>query len=233
MSERGCIGEHPWTGGTDFRPLRVTAHIIEEIAEQSIGDIMLDALLTKAIAIRDGLPPASADAWHRVGLPIARSACGRIILASNCHGARVATELLHAHKRFPTAEALNYGDVRLGRIRIDAGPDRSYRMPFPFAYLKGEQLAWWCVGDRLEIQRLLDDWIGYIGRKRAHWHGHVVEWVVDECEPWDGFPVMRDGLPLRPLPLDWPGLREDAEVALRNLVPPYWRHTDEEPCAVP
>ena len=55
---------------------------------------------------------------------------------------------------------------------------------------------------------------------------------MKECEPWDGFPVMRDGKPLRPLPPDWPGL-VDPEMGYSCVTYPYWLAEAEDVCAVP
>ena len=106
-------------------------------------------------------------------------------------------------------------------------------MPLETMHLRGDAMTWWCIGDREEIASLLRGCIGYLGKRRAVGHGPIARWEVEPCETWEGFPVVRAGRPLRPLPLDWPGLASEPETAYRVLAPPYWRRNREELCAVP
>jgi CRISPR type IV-associated protein Csf3 len=125
----------------------------------------------------------------------------------------------------------------LRHIRINAGPCKSYRIPLETRHLEEDRLTWWCVGDASAIRDLLG-WITYLGKKRSVGLGKVRRWTVEPCvPPWgDGFPVVRDGQPMRSLPPDWPGLADDVERAYRVLGcvdGPYWDKTREEICAVP
>lgn len=74
--------------------------------------------------------------------------------------------------------------------------------------------------------------VTHLGKRRAVGLGRVERWEVLPCEPWEGFPVLRDGRPLRPLPTDWPGLVE-YDLGLRTLSYPYWDSSRRVECAVP
>lgn len=211
-------------------PLHVVAHLRGAIVAQS-ANLMLDALLASAVAKRDGIPPHPIV---DIQIPIARSECGRVHLASQGVSHDEEHEVRHINKRFPLAEACLMGNPKLNRINMGGGASRSYRIPLDTCHLVDDMIQWWAIGDAAEVEALLTGWVGYLGRKRGVGLGKVVHWHVEECEPWGpGFPVVRDMQPMRPLPVDWPGMAGDVELAMRCLAPPYWRRADEETCAVP
>ncbi len=66
--------------------------------------------------------------------------------------------------------------------------------------------------------------------------GRVIAWAVREMrddELWPGFPVLRDGMPMRNLPADYPGLSDQAQLSQGTLTYPYWTRWLEVPIAVP
>lgn len=216
-------------------PISVTATLRGAIVDRS-KSLMLDALLTHAVAMRDGLEPLAIDhrgpAWLEI--PIARSECGRVWLCSQGIAADEDHELRYKQQRFPLAEAQMFGAPQLRRVNMSSGPSRSYRIPMDTVHLRDDEIRWYAIGDATAVETLLVGWVGYLGHRRAVGLGQVAHWHVETMAgTWDGFPVARDGLPLRPLPTDWPGLSEEAERAYRCLAPPYWRRAEEEPCVVP
>ena len=214
-----------------MKPLHVVAHLRGAIADKSKA-LMLDALLMHAAATRDGLPPPPPI--RDIEIPIARSACGRVFLASQGISKDGEHEHRWKNRRAPILEMQLLGDAKLRRINLQGGPNRSYRIPLDTVHLEDDEIHWYAVGDESAVEALLVGWVGYLGHRRGVGLGKVAHWHVETmAEPWEGFPVMRDGFPLRPLPLDWPGLDGGAEQALRCLAPPYWRRTSEELCAVP
>ena len=118
------------------------------------------------------------------------------------------------------------------RVQINAGAQKSYRIPLHLTLMRDNRLVWYAMGDADRIAFLLQ-LVLHLGKRRAVGHGRVMRWAVEPCEPWPGFPVLRDGQPLRPLPLDWPGLATDAERRYCRATFPYWRRVDEVACAVP
>jgi len=194
---------------------------------------MLDGLLAWATALRDGLPLAlTASEAQDIDLPLARSPCGRLWLCSQGSAEVEAAELRYTNKRPAIEQFQTLAEPKMKRVDIGAGANKGYRIPRPVSYLVDDRITWWAIGDTKEVRSLLD-LVTHIGKKRSVGWGRVVEWAVDTIEPWKGFPVLRGGLPLRPLPLDWLGLVPEPSTAYRNLVPPYWRHETEELCAAP
>lgn len=220
--------------GRRVTPLRVTACVPQQIAIPR-GGIALDALLASQVAMRIGLPPpASAADCVPIKIPVAVSECGRFHLASFSLGELHEFDVRFVNRRAPIEQYQTLGP-RTGRVQITAGPDKSYRIPLETGHVQGEVLLWYCVGQADEIRELLTT-VTHLGKKRGVGLGRVESWDVSQCEPWgEGFPVARDGNPLRPLPPDWPGLTTVASEyrVLGCVSGPYWDHAREELCAVP
>lgn len=212
-------------------PLHVVADLVGPIALPH-GPMALDALLAWAEAARDGLPPPSVGEVVPVEIPVAREPAGRFHLCSFSVAETECHEHRWVNRRFPLAEAQDFGDKKLHRIQITAGQCKSYRLPLETQWLKYDRLRWWLIGNADGVRELLA-LVTYLGKKRSVGLGRVRRWTVEPCDPWgDGFPVVRDGRALRTLPQDWPGLA-DPEIAYRVLTYPYWDHAREEMCAVP
>lgn len=213
-----------------MEPLRILARLVGPISLRS-GSLRLDSLLMAAVAIRDGLPPASIE-MRPIEIPVALEPGGRFHLASFATPRFDRHEVRYINRRFPIAEAQALAEPKFRRIDISAGAQKSYRLPSEVAWAERDELEWYCVGDRRGVGDLLG-LISYLGHKRSVGRGKVQRWTVEPVEPWgDGFPVVRDGKPLRALPPDWPGL-QDPMIAYAVMTPPYWEHHREEPCAVP
>lgn len=202
-------------------PLRVEALIAGGICLPG-APIALDALLCAAYAAREGLdPPASPADCTDLPIPLAEER--GVYLASFASFEVAAREGEYTNRRFPLSEAQEMGDAKLRRIQVTAGPSKSYRLPRERLHLVDDRITWWCLGDADGVRDLLG-WVHYLGRKRAVGLGRVRAWSVEPCEPWPGFPVLRDGMPLRSLPLDWPEVSPEADRAMMVLRPPYWAH---------
>lgn len=213
-------------------PIEVTAHLHGQVCLQN-GPIALDGLLAAAVALRDQLPPPlSVHDIVPIEIPIQREPAGQFHLASVSHYQVEAEDLRHVNLRPPIYEAQALGEARLKRMDISAGRSKGWRIPLATMHVVEDQLRWWCIGDHQGIVDLLA-LVPHIGKKRAVGLGAVERWDVRPCEPWDGFPVLRDGLPLRPLPLTWRGLSEAADRGMANRTYPYWLRAREQPSAVP
>lgn len=217
-----------------MQPLMVTAQIRGPISLPH-GPIALDGLLAWAMAQRDEMPPAlTAVETLPIEIPVEREPQGRFHLASSSIGTWEAHEHRWVNRRFPVGEAQSMGNAQCRAIKITAGRCKSFRLPLEAGHMTHDTLTWFCSGMEDEVRALLVGWVAALGKKRGVGLGRVREWKVEICEPWgDGFPVMRDGMPLRPLPVDWPGLAPGCEQAWHTLTYPYWDHTAEELCAVP
>ena len=217
---------------TLYEPLKVTAKLRGAVSMPN-DPIALDALLGAAVCQRDDIAPAlTAAACVPLKLPVQRSPCGRFNLASVAHYEVESHENHWINRRFPIDVAQAVGEPELRRVRIGAGPSKSYRLPLDTTHLRNDLVTWWCMGEPIEIADLLS-LISYLGKKRSVGIGHVAQWNVERVEPWPGFPVLRDGVPLRSLPADYPGVLPDAEQAYKTIEPPYWDRTREVLCVVP
>lgn len=203
-----------------MEPLRVTARLRGALVNPA-NRVALDALLAAAVAIRDELPPVRcAEDLTPVEIPLALSACGRFYLASLSHQLVEERQLTHMAKPTIIRDFIDHCGPK-GTIQIGAGINKAWRIPMELGHLERDELAWWCIGDADGIRALLA-LVHHIGKKRAHGRGEVAEWRVEPCESWgDGFPVLRDGVPQRPLPRHHEGVASGspARAALR---PPYW-----------
>lgn len=212
-------------------PLRVTARTRGGIALPS-GALALDALLASAVAMRDALPPVSVGGVTPIEIPVQREPAGRFHLASFAMVRFDGFDLRWVNRRFPLPEAQALAGPRLKRIQISTGPCKSFRIPMESGHPAGDLLEWWCLGEEEPIRALLA-LVTHLGKRRGVGSGQVAEWTVKRCDSWgDGFPVVRDGRALRPLPLDWPGLVAPT-AGYRCLTYPYWERTREEMVAVP
>jgi CRISPR type IV-associated protein Csf3 len=101
------------------------------------------------------------------------------------------------------------------------GPNKAYRIPREIGIPRGGKVEAYCIGDREKIIALLS-WVTHLGKQTSVGHGEVIEWEVLPCESWQGFPVVKEGKPLRRLPPDWPGLEEPFAREYGTLSYPYW-----------
>lgn len=209
--------------------LEVVAHIPGQIALPN-SPLALDALLASQVAARNALPPpATADDCVAKEIPVQREPKGRFHLCSFSVGRLVEHDIRFINRRAPVERYQQYGVT--GRVQIQGGPDKSYRIPLEVGFVEDARLTWWCIGDRAQVEDLLSG-VLFLGKKRNVGLGKVERWSVEPCDTWPGFPVVRDGAPLRPLPLDWPGL-VDPPQAFRTLTYPYWDHSKEVLAACP
>lgn len=212
-------------------PLIITAKLAGPVA-MPIGTIALDALLAWAVATHDQLVPAyTADEVVPIEIPVQREPAGRFHLCSFSVSKTEMYEARFVQRRPVIAEAQMLGPS-IKRIQINAGPSKAYRVPMETRHLRRDTLDWYCIGDRTGIEKLLG-MVTHLGKRRGVGLGEVRKWTVKRTTPWpDGFPVVMNGRPLRPLPPDWPGLKI-WRTAFRTLTYPYWLVEREQLCAVP
>lgn len=209
-------------------PLRVTARILGAIAMPN-DPIALDALLAAAVATRDCLPPPDCGITP-IEVPIAREPARRFHLASQAQYAFEGYDVRWVNRRFPIDRAQEMATAKVRTIRITSGPAKSYRIPLESGRLINDRIDWYCIGEGDEIRALLQ-FVTHLGKRRAVGLGRVESWEVEPIHPWEGFPVLRDGVPLRPLPIDWPGLGKHRRE-YRTLTYPYWDNAQRALVAV-
>jgi hypothetical protein len=214
-----------------MEPLRVMAVLAGQVSLPG-GTLALDSLLAAAVAQREGLPPASVGGYRHIDVPLEWAPGRRFHLASFAAARWEAHDVRYVNRRFPLDLAQDIGDMKLRRVNLSGGPTKSYRIPLEAGLVVDDTLEWWCVGDSTRVESLLSE-VTHVGKRRGVGLGQVLRWEVVPVTPWgDGFPVVRDGKALRPLPPDWPGL-EVPELAYGCLTYPYWDRAKEELVAVP
>jgi CRISPR type IV-associated protein Csf3 len=206
-------------------PLIVTAELLEGFVVRH--PIHLDALLASAYAIKHELlvPPSNAAQCVRFPLPIARDDSDMYYLASSGEYESAVNELRYKNRRAPWVEYARLGSAKVRRVQLSTGQNKSYRSPYEFTIPALGRVVWWAIGEREPVLGLLQ-YNHYLGKHRGSGKGRVARWTVDECESWgDGFPVARDGVPMRNLP-------SEGGRPLR-CEPPYWLHDGLVPCVTP
>lgn len=201
-------------------PLMVTAHLRGPVCLPS-GLLSLDGLLAATVAAAYHSPGEDLDD-AALEIPLERERGGRFHLATFGAGVVVRREVDWTNQRPVVDEVARFGSARLRRMDLGAGQDKGVRRPIERLHLADKRIDWWCVGDEVRVRALLEVVDG-LGHKRGRGLGEVVSWQVRDVTPWGpGFPVELDGAPLRPLPLDWPGLRRDWPIVQRqDLTYPY------------
>lgn len=212
-------------------PLRITAHVEGSVALTE-GALAIDALVMWAQSMSLGLAPIGFRDAVDIETPIAMDPSRRFHLASFSVVEWEAHEMRYVNRKFPVEQAQMLGEPSFNRIHISAGAQKSYRLPHNLAFPTGGRMDWYVIGDAGPLEELLL-LVTHLGRRRAAGRGKVSRWDVQPFEPWGtGFPVVRDGRALRPLPPEWPGVVDPA-MAYATLSPPYWDRTREELCMVP
>lgn len=211
-----------------MKPLRCKAKLRGTVTFRDY--IHIDALLAAAVAIRDDIVAPTEGDLVPIDIPVAQEPQGRFHLASVGLCDWEYRERAYLIRRFPLERVWHHSEVR--RVNLSAGNQKHFRIPYERGALVGDQMVFYCLGDLVEVRQLLS-LIHYLGARRAAGNGAITRWTIEECEAWEGFPVMSpDGLPLRHLPDDWPGV-EEAERRFGNLTYPYWRRSTEELVACP
>lgn len=213
-------------------PLHVVAHLAEGIALRA--PLMLDAILAWSTANEtQHVAPLAGEQLPPVEIPVELEPGCRFHLCSEGFAQFDERELRYKHRRPAVQEAARLGSKKIRRIDISVSVDKSLRIPYEYQLCK--RVEWWCMGDAEKIRGALAR-VHYLGRHRGSGKGrldlHGTPWTVEPCKTWEGFPVVRDGKPLRPLPVDWPGLVEPA-LAYRPITFPYFTRARLELRAVP
>jgi CRISPR type IV-associated protein Csf3 len=202
------------------------------VKEPFVSAPALDGLLGATLAEEQGLVAGFGEMVD-IDLPLERSPCGRVWLASFAQFVPEIHEVRHTHRRFPIEQAQMLGAAGMRKIDIGAGVNRSYRIPGRVSHAQDDTITWYARGEWPRVEELLSR-VTHLGKRRAVGRGAITSWQVASAgEGWPGFPVMLNGKPLRALPVDWPGLAPNTRRAYQVLRPPYWEQRRAELAAVP
>lgn len=196
-----------------FSPLKITFKLDGTgVYYDPHEPLMLDSILAAAVSRHHvhGEPPARDEEPFDIPMPLQRW---------NIDG----TWGWRASALFPegdTIETLQFWRKRLRQNRIeltDGSPNltngiyRDWNMPLPLLLCRS--MVAYAVGERREVRRELRRNIRWLGKKRAHGHGRVVDIQVEQCET--DYSMERDGVLTRFLP------RATGSRLVRPR-PPYW-----------
>lgn len=216
--------------GSGVKPLVVTATMRRELEWER--PVALDGLLAGVVARNQGMqPPRVLSEVVDIEIPIKRAPCGRFHLASNaCAQGLLFSREQYVHKRAPHEwYAVLCGD-KVKRVDISKEPDKSWRVcKVGYRY---QRVQWWCLGEADAIKHLLLG-VTRLGARRRHGCGEIEQWTVELSSTWEGFPVLRDGAPLRNLPLDYPGLSAGFQQRVSRLTFPYFLKEGTEMLSCP
>lgn len=212
-------------------PLKVTAVMAGPVS-LNFGSIALDALLASQVARRDGLePPMRGQSPEQVPVPpLARHPSGFYLASWAISGDLLWSYGTHIHRPVPADWYARLCTDKVRRVDVSSGVDKAYRVPRHRT--KFRELVWFCLGDAEQIEVLLRG-VTSLGSYRRDGIGRRKEWRVELCKAWDGFPVLREGVPLRSLPLDYPGLADGHRTGMASLNYPYWEPMRQEMLAIP
>jgi hypothetical protein len=211
-------------------PVRIRA-LLDGGIQLSQGPVAIDALLAWVVCKLEARAPITAGDVPAVDIPIAKEPAGRFHLASFALAEWDLYERRFVQRKFPVGPAQRLAVEKFKRINISAGAQKSYRIPGQMAHAVDDTLTWYAIADECAVRDALR-FVTHLGKRRAVGRGKIREWIVESTLPWgDGFPVVREGKPLRNLPPDWPGLVSPLH-ARATLTYPHWDQTREEICAV-
>lgn len=204
-----------------FRPIKITFHLDGSgVYYDPFEPIMLDSLLAAAL-IRwhtHGEPPARDEKPFDVPLPLAKWSIGGTWgwRASALFPDGETTETLqHWRKRFRQ----NRAELTIGSPNLTNGTYRDWNMPLPI--LLATKMVAYAVGEGGKIRRTLRRDIRYLGKKRAHGRGRIVDIDVEDCD--SDFSLTKDNVSMRWIPFK-------AGTRLVRPRPPYWNIIDRVSC---
>jgi CRISPR type IV-associated protein Csf3 len=213
-----------------FEPLRITAHLRTNV----IADrwLPLDGILLYQ-ACRAQLGPQAMTTPGGMDNPLGASTLPLAIIHPGrrewyyaCSWAQpqpwwVTEGQDHWNKRIDVgfADLIDF-QGRRGKVIVEQGAYKAYHMPV--FYRVADRIDWYCVGDRIEIERLLST-VTHLGKKAAQGWGRVREWVI-ESWPVD-WSAWREGHLTRGVPLeDAAGARD---LLLYGVRPSYYRSNNQ------
>lgn len=200
-------------------PLSITAELAAPVVFHR--PVALDAMLMAAVAYVEGAPPVEVE---EVAIDIPLEERGGIYLCTLALGDVLYRSTSYRNRPVPLARLLQLGQVK-PKYNVVAGRGKPTRIPEEHKLMRA--LRWYCIGDAERITALLRT-VSSVGARRGAGMGVIKAWEVAPAEAWAGFPVLDEsGLPLRPLPLDWPGLTGGMR-GFERLRPPYWRRDGSE-----
>jgi CRISPR type IV-associated protein Csf3 len=222
--------------------LKITAHLSNGFAafDDWSPDLagLLEWLLLDAHGLANPNPTASdveaSRALVDAELPLQRAKIGGEwywATSSPCYAYATETTDKFRKRWAPGTDSPepNWGK-RKAKWKEGEGAEKAYDLPL---YVRvTDAVTWYAVGDKAGVESLLQGCPG-IGKKRAHGHGQVTQWEVQEIgNDWHLFGP--NGELMRPVPLSALS-KAPIDFAIRDWGwrPPAWLAANKTRCAMP
>lgn len=220
-----------------FKNFKVTTHMATPIA--TIGYIILDSVISAAIAkdkVKDEYYAGAnicgtkeqIDEW-----------LGEVL--DKKQGVYCTSIGIGENKEFVGTWAKRWDDRHddivtgfkgITRVDIGAGHFKNYHMPI---VLKSySRIEFYVRGNLEEVERLLNNYIFYLGKKGSQGYGQVRKWEFEEIE--EDWSLWENGKPMRPIPAKeciYYIENNNYNLQTYSTIPPYWRDDCRELCLMP
>jgi CRISPR type IV-associated protein Csf3 len=142
-------------------------------------------------------------------------------------------------KRWDSAndDLVKFDEKNKKRVDIASGHYKGYHMPLVIKSFK--TITFYASGDYVEIIRLLNKHIHFIGKKASQGHGEIGKILVNKID--EDKSLFYEDKPMRPIPVeeckDYIDLAAGKNIKLNIMQhpvkPPYWRTDCMEYCFMP
>lgn len=122
---------------------------------------------------------------------------------------------------------LNWGK-RKPQFKTSEGAEKSYDLPL-YSRL-ASSLSWYCVGDKIGIQHLLES-VTNIQKKRSYGNGDVREWTIDLI--YSDYSLWYDDQLMKPIPVRLIDKSLPNPQLIWGWKSPAWLPTNKELCFMP
>lgn len=209
-----------------YEPMKVTFKMQSPVVTSDY--IFLDGLISSAVfkdCIRNyyDLPENRNELIH-IPLPLKQyGTCEEKFYAASIGFADTIVEGIDHWRKRTEIESKK-------QIRIGSGQYKMYDMPMPTMY--AYTWTFYANGNIAEVRRLLTTHISAIGKKCSQGFGAIRNIAVEPSEhDWS---VLRDGIPMRPIPVSVNCKSIDCDVKMFFAFrPPYWHRVNMTECYMP
>jgi len=119
-----------------------------------------------------------------------------------------------------------------GKQRVDAGAGHFKNYHMPLVTKSYKTITFYVRGNLEEIERLLKNYIFYLGKKSSQGFGQIKEWEFLGIE--QDYSIWKNEKPMRPIPADkCKEIIKEFTIRQHPVIPPYWRKDNMELCVVP
>jgi hypothetical protein len=191
-----CLETAALYSGMEMSGIKVTAILGKNYAPAIDGAIHLDGLLAYA-AMKDcaELPPfdKSKPSIFPVPLKVLWVSTDGIplVAATNMLPEQVERSTEYWHKRFPVKHVQRLCEKP--NTPTSRGGFKEYRIPMRVN--TAESITGYCIGNKKEVERLLNKYVINVGKKPSQGKGFVIAWKVEEHDVNDDFILSNRSVP--------------------------------------